>query len=213
MIRCSLIGIAAFGIAAVALHGCGGEDAWDPATGEEQELRVLQPQHHPAIPSSQLQQLQPSLKQATVSDAVLTLCYPDQDGDRYGNAGATPVAVLGAGFGCPLPLVDRGGDCDDSDARAFPGQIQFFTSSRQGGSWDFDCDGKVEQQYDELPVSCEVQTSEIGCNQWSDLNSPHWVYTIPTCGGTAQIASGWGCGWNGASCSTSWAGERVQPCR
>jgi len=39
------------------------------------------------------------------------------------------------------------GDCDDGDARVHPGQLEFFTTPRDSGGYDFDCDESTTLQY------------------------------------------------------------------
>jgi hypothetical protein len=40
-------------------------------------------------------------------------------------------------------LATGSGDCDDSDARAYPGSWNWGTSKTNGGTWDYNCDGYV----------------------------------------------------------------------
>lgn len=42
-------------------------------------------------------------------------------------------------------------DCDDNDARAYPGQTDFFDTPRSSGGYDFDCNAVDEPQH---PTSC-----------------------------------------------------------
>ena len=46
---------------------------------------------------------------------------------------------------------DKDRDCDDNDARAHPGQTDFFDTPRASGGYDFDCNGTDEPQE---PTSC-----------------------------------------------------------
>ncbi len=143
----------------------------------------------------------------------LVVCLPDRDGDGYGAEHGKPIVMPGEY--CPRRHARVGGDCADKDARAFPGQQEYFDTPVQGtgGSWDFSCDGQEELRYTDPPVDCEGQPTELLCQQWSDLFGPHWVKAIPDCGEKGAVASGFGCSWNGASCSTNLLGERVQTCR
>ncbi len=69
----------------------------------------------------------------------LTTFYQDSDGDGVGGTGST--------LGCTPPAGYKaaGGDCDDNEARAFPGQTAYFnagyTNLAGALSFDFDCDG------------------------------------------------------------------------
>lgn len=43
-------------------------------------------------------------------------------------------------------------DCDDADANVFPGQTRFFATPRKnGGGYDYDCDGAITPRYGSLP--------------------------------------------------------------
>jgi hypothetical protein len=143
---------------------------------------------------------------------LLLTCYRDKDADGFGDSQDTITAH--PDDSCPAGYIGVGGDCADTDARAYPGQLAYFTTPvLPAGRWDFDCDGDVRLEYADLPVSCEGQSTDLDCHQWSDDVAPHWVETVPGCGETGKVASGWGCTWDGASCNTNWAGERVQACR
>ncbi len=84
------------------------------------------------------------------TDEGLTLqCYTDADGDGFAPASAVGMAVCGAL--CPdgttnvAPSGPSTQDCADGDARAFPGQTQFFgLSVSPSGGFDFDCNGVEE---------------------------------------------------------------------
>jgi hypothetical protein len=68
-------------------------------------------------------------------DEGLTLtAYPDDDGDGFGDeAGAVEVCALSEG------LVTQAGDCDDGDARYFPGADESDCEDPN----DYNCDGSV----------------------------------------------------------------------
>lgn len=191
--------------------GCGGTEPaslqqelseyWNPKTlavGEEEGEASLE--------------LRPT-NRLTADGRPLVVCLPDRDGDGFGAAKAKPRVLPGEH--CPAGQASVGGDCADRDPRAFPGQQDYFDTPVDGGgnSWDFNCDGTEERRHVSPPVSCDAQPTEVLCHQWSDGAGPHWVEVIPGCGEQGQLASGIGCTWDGSSCSTTVAGERVQPCR
>lgn len=62
--------------------------------------------------------------------------FLDADGDGFGDPERRVVACnVGPG------LARSGDDCDDANARAFPGQTEAFVEPRANGWWDYDCDG------------------------------------------------------------------------
>jgi hypothetical protein len=79
--------------------------------------------------------------------------YRDADGDGYG-APATAVE------GCREPRsgdwVTRRGDCDDTDEDAHVGQTAFFDIPRNGGGYDYDCDGSEAMQFGEAACGCNT---------------------------------------------------------
>jgi len=82
--------------------------------------------------------------------------YKDFDGDTFGDRNGNS-AMMTAVAGCvganpPVGFVTNNDDCDDRDARAKPGQAQFFDTARLGvGGFDFNCDGSETEQYSEYP--------------------------------------------------------------
>ncbi len=63
-----------------------------------------------------------------------TTWYEDLDGDLWGNA-----AVYDVQCEAPTAWVDVDGDCDDTDATAYPGAVERFDGA------DDDCDGSVDE--------------------------------------------------------------------
>ncbi len=101
--------------------------------------------------------------------------YADDDGDGWGTG--EPVWQAAA----PVGHVAADGDCDDRDARAWPGQEQFFVRSRSDGGWDFDCDGDVTPS-----------TSALGaCDATCTLETEGWsTAAAPACGELGSWISG-----------------------
>ncbi len=85
---------------------------------------------------------QPGTSNAECSTGVCTTSYVDGDGDGFGAA----PALRRCGTR-PPGQVAIGGDCCDSDARAWPGQKQYFTEPRTCGGYDFDCSRAEEPQF------------------------------------------------------------------
>lgn len=69
--------------------------------------------------------------------------FDDGDGDSY--FGGAPIASCVGGVALFSWEVLDDLDCDDSDGDARPGQTSYFTSERNGGGWDYNCDGTDEQ--------------------------------------------------------------------
>jgi hypothetical protein len=85
-------------------------------------------------------------------------------GAMVGGAGGTGgvICVDGDGDG-QLPLgCDGGTDCDDTDKNAFDGQTLGFGVPRNGGGFDYDCDGQETlflMQRSMCPTGC-LQTGK-----------------------------------------------------
>jgi hypothetical protein len=72
--------------------------------------------------------------------------YLDADGDGYSPPGAgTRTDCQPAAGWTPMPT--QPGDCEDTVADAFPGQMKFFSTPYTQGngspSWDYNCDNSV----------------------------------------------------------------------
>ncbi len=68
--------------------------------------------------------------------------YGDADKDGYGNPVISTIACTQ-----PVGYVANASDCYDSNANAFPGQTQVFSSDRGDGSYDYNCDGQSTPTY------------------------------------------------------------------
>jgi len=99
----------------------------------------------------------------------------DNDGDGYDAISAD----------CPT-----GDDCDDTDADAHPGQTNFYSSARNGGGYDYDCDAGEEMRYPTV-----YGGSFSVCNSRSDGSGRldlGWQSNLAQCGnsGTFLYCSG-----------------------
>ena len=70
--------------------------------------------------------------------------YVDHDGDGYGETAKTIQFCEEQGAAPPVGYVAQGGDCCDGDANAYPGQTKYFSSADACGSWDYNCDGLIQ---------------------------------------------------------------------
>jgi putative metal-binding protein len=97
-------------------------------------------------------------------------------------------------------------DCCDTDARAHPGQEEWFTAADgevacEGGGWDYNCDGSRELEWGDT-ASCTCSSTCTGTDGWG--------VAVAVCGTTGTFAI---CG--DLSCPTSCPGsteERQQGC-
>jgi hypothetical protein len=72
-----------------------------------------------------------------------------------------------------------GNDCCDIDSDAYPGQKKFFYQSNKCGSFDYNCNGKLDPEY---PVSLTCSgTAATGCAGGSGY------LTDPGCGNPAPL--------------------------
>jgi len=78
------------------------------------------------------------------------LYHKDSDTDGYGDKDTVMVGC--DNLPAPPTFVADSRDCDDGDARAHPGQSEWYADVTTGkGLNDFDCDGKVEKETKEYP--------------------------------------------------------------
>ena len=130
-------------------------------------------------------------------EAVGVVAYPDDDRDGEGAASALPMHVceIGTGFS------DSNRDCDDRDARAFPGQTVFFATAAAGGGFDFDCDTRA------LPRWTDTRLCISG--PMCMIVDPGWDIAVPGCG----VAGDWVTDCTGGAPCTLASTRRTQECR
>lgn len=142
--------------------------------------------------------------------------YVDADGD---GAGTGPAAFY-CGINPPAGRSFTNNDCCDSDARAKPGQTQFFTTARLGcGGFDFDCNGSQTPQYVGSNTCHATGGCTAGTLECNDVGSTGWYYAQPACGASstyvtscsAQITCGFSC--PGCTTCNAITSARTQGCR
>jgi hypothetical protein len=95
--------------------------------------------------------------------------YTDADSDGYGSSNALKLCN-DSGVAAPPGFSTVTGDCCDSDAAANPAvtSTTWFDYADACGSYDYNCDGKIEQQYSpSKPVACgaiEFINKLMGCH-------------------------------------------------
>lgn len=98
------------------------------------------------------------------------------------------------------------GDCNDDDARAFPGQKKSFAEPHKLASgelsFDFDCDGKATPESETIAI-CIGAASPDG---ESCTCTPGWSEAAPECGKTADYSPATACGFTPTE-------KRTQACR
>ncbi len=114
-----------------------------------------------------------------------TMSPCDQDGDGHAAKGSC-----------------GGDDCCDEDAKVHPGQGSYFAVPGACGGFDYDCDGKEEQQYG--GASCTWSTFSCSGNGFA---AP-----IPGCGQQGTFTSCSVPWYNVFSC-TGTDGKQAQGCR
>ena len=89
--------------------------------------------------------------------------YLDADHDSFGDAGAKTTACV-----APPGYVADATDCDDDNAQAHPGQLEWFAVPRADGSFDYDCDDAEELRYPTFSECPDLDNSCPPPNQWPD---------------------------------------------
>jgi hypothetical protein len=111
---------------------------------------------------------------------VCTTFYRDADADGYGNPNSS---LRQCGTTVPAGYVTNNGDCCDSDANAHPGQTSYFTSADACGSFDYDCSGTADAEWQGAAVGC---TNSGACAQGTQQCNPGtagWQGgAVPACG-------------------------------
>jgi hypothetical protein len=108
----------------------------------------------------------------TNSDCASLLCqtfYVDHDGDGYGGTSATLRLCEVDGATPPVGYAAQGGDCCDTDANAFPGQVKYFGVKDACGSWDYSCDGKVVSQSGAPTQDCGQQIQQGDSSEYETV--------------------------------------------
>jgi hypothetical protein len=124
--------------------------------------------------------------------------YLDADGDGHGVGSVIATACeLPAGFALTSD------DCDDTDERAFPGQLGYFSTSRPGGSFDFDCDAKEDKEI------VNIDPRYCLCGNGNCSVTRGWKDAVPECGVSQDYS------WlpvSSVSCEIAYV-TKIQGCR
>jgi hypothetical protein len=101
--------------------------------------------------------------------------YVDHDGDGYGETAKTIQFCEEQGAAPPVGYVSQGGDCCDSDANAYPGETKYFTAADACGSYDYNCDGLIQDAQFGTPAT--VPASECGTTVHGSCSSCSQIIT------------------------------------
>jgi len=126
-----------------------------------------------------------------------TIFYRDVDGDTFGDSTAQKAACAR-----PAGYAERGGDCDDGDPAAYPGQPAFFVQpSKTKKTYDYNCDQVDEMEYSKT-YNCRMEGGAcVGSG---------WLVLVPGCG---QIMAFVACTDQGGVCAANVPLPGSQPCR
>jgi hypothetical protein len=119
---------------------------------------------------------------------------PAEDGSAAGGApaGGEPGNMAGSGTsgtsgtGCDADHDGHeaegtcgGDDCDDTDANVFAKQTEYFKTRQENVGFDYNCDGKLEQEQS-APVIC------MGVNLTNCPTGEGFLGSLPSCGETGR---------------------------
>ena len=90
----------------------------------------------------------------------------------------------------PSGYVAVGGDCDDGDDRAFPGQTLYFGIANGEVGYDWNCDGSEDY---EISAAAPVRCISSSCP-----TTRRWVDSFPPCGTEGFV---WYCLRTGSVCA------------
>ena len=128
-----------------------------------------------------LKDLQACTRNAACAGNNCVIYYADQDGDGWGNT-ANPIRVCNeANAAAPPGFSTRPGDCCDTDNSAHPGaDSTYWPTVNACGSFDYDCDGVIEQLYPNVTCAATSGGCAITTSSRSELR-PRCSWRITTC--------------------------------
>jgi hypothetical protein len=121
---------------------------------------------------------------ADCASGTCTTFYRDGDADGFGDPSAT---TMRCGTAPPAGYVTDNTDCCDSDSRARPGQISYFTDPTACGDYDFNCNGTAERQF---TATGSCTTISPCTNLGVCSHAAGWRSSAPPCGGSAAFIGG-----------------------
>jgi len=101
------------------------------------------------------------------SQCQSSICGRDDDNDGY------RVTGISSGY---CITAKNGEDCDDQNPKVHPNSY-FYPTPKANGSWDYNCNGQVELQYD---TSCVTNLSTIACTASMPSGKSGFVGSVPT---------------------------------
>jgi hypothetical protein len=139
-------------------------------------------------------------KDGSCQGCTKTTYYQDKDDDDYGDSAKQTVQCT-----APAYSAERGGDCDDGEAKVHPGQQTFFTVPTKpgGSSFDYNCDNKSDREYPKME-SCALDKTSGQCV------GAGWVGIVPGCGQSGFFA---GCSKDLGFCDRDTPMPKKQACR
>ena len=147
--------------------------------------------------------------------AASTVCYPDADGDGYGDAAAAPVMRCG----CVGNLSSNATDCCDADADTHPCSsplCPFHVTANACGSYDYDCNGTLEgrprrnSDIFDTAANCPSGGGGFFCAPTNCRLASGWQGAVPPCGSTSPIDL---CSCAGTSCVVGSSETDIRECR
>jgi hypothetical protein len=80
--------------------------------------------------------------------------------------------------------VTASGDCDDNDPKVHPNQTTYFLVARDGGSFDYNCNGSIEM---DPTVDCSDSLACGSCTLSACAGNAGFDGGIPACGGSGSF--------------------------
>ncbi len=137
-------------------------------------------------------------------------CVTDVDADGFPPADAETIEVCGP---CPggtsellagMPI-----DCDDENREVRPGQLQYFTTPRDDGSFDYDCD-EAETPLHPTESCRDTPSCAVITPSFEDVFD-NGVYRDVRCGETRPLV--FDCRNDGENCNATLSRSETQACR
>jgi hypothetical protein len=123
------------------------------------------------------------------NNATAKKYFIDNDGDGYGSSVKIVIANVKPSFN----VVENGTDFDDLDEKVYPGQTGWFTTRSKGGTFDYNCDGRVTLENTSIGRKPATIREAAQFVKRPGFNCPYftgWIGFVPDAGVNSDFGIG-----------------------